>query len=110
GNKPQIVQRETNPDNDPPLKDPKDAPTPKTSLSPGTTATPGDNTTITPTNTGNTSTTTPDIPSGKKYLDMSDAERRKYLEVKAMKVAQVIGNNSSEQIPPAAIDKIKGFA
>ena len=110
GNKPQIVQRETNPDNDPPLKDPKDSPTPKTSLSPGTTATPGDNTTITPTNTGNTSTTTPDIPSGKKYLDMSDAERRKYLEVKAMKVAQVIGNNSSEQIPPAAIDKIKGFA
>jgi hypothetical protein len=108
GNKPQIVQRETNPEDDPPVKDPKDSPTPKSSSSPGTTATPG-NSTITPSITGVTTTTTPDITSVKKYLDMSDAERRKYLEVKAMKVAQVIGNNSSEQIPAAAIDKIKGF-
>jgi pSer/pThr/pTyr-binding forkhead associated (FHA) protein len=109
-NKPQIVQRETDPDDDPPVKEPKDSPTPKSSSSPGTSTTPIDNSTITPTNTGGTTANTPDIPSGKKYLDMSDAERRKYLEVKAMKVAQVIGNNSSEQIPAAAIDKIKGFA
>ncbi len=50
------------------------------------------------------------LPSGKKYLEMSDSERRQYLEVKAMRVAQIIGNSSSEAIPSAAIDKIKGFA
>jgi pSer/pThr/pTyr-binding forkhead associated (FHA) protein len=48
-------------------------------------------------------------PSGKKYMDMSDTERRQYLEAKAMRVAQVIGNSSSDKIPDAAIDKIKGF-
>lgn len=55
--------------------------------------------------------TKPDIPlpSGKKYLEMSDAERRQYLEAKAMRVAQVIGNNASDAIPAAAIDKIKSF-
>ncbi len=51
-----------------------------------------------------------DVPSGKKYLEMSDTERRKYLEAKAMRIAQIIGNSSSEAIPPAAVDKIKGFA
>lgn len=50
-----------------------------------------------------------DPPSGKKYLEMSDTERRQYLEAKAMRVAQVIGNRASGAIPPAAIDKIKGF-
>jgi hypothetical protein len=49
------------------------------------------------------------VPTGKKYLEMSDDERRQYLEVRAMKVAQVIGNNNSGQIPAAAIDKIKSF-
>jgi pSer/pThr/pTyr-binding forkhead associated (FHA) protein len=54
---------------------------------------------------------TPDtVPSGKQYLAMSDTERRQYLANKAMRVAQIIGNNSSDAIPEAAIDKIKGFA
>jgi pSer/pThr/pTyr-binding forkhead associated (FHA) protein len=48
-------------------------------------------------------------PSGKKYVDMSDAEKRQYLEAKAMRVAQVIGNSSSDKIPDGAITKIKGF-
>lgn len=48
-------------------------------------------------------------PSGKKYLDMSDSERRQYLADRAMKLAQQIGNSSSEAIPPAAVDKIKSF-
>lgn len=56
------------------------------------------------------STVNVQLPSEKKYLDMSDTERRQYLEVKAMRVAQIIGNSSSEAIPSAAIDKIKGFA
>lgn len=54
-------------------------------------------------------TTTADILKGRKYLDVSDAEKRQYLSERAMKVAQIIGNNSGESIPPAALDKIKGF-
>jgi pSer/pThr/pTyr-binding forkhead associated (FHA) protein len=49
------------------------------------------------------------LPSGKKYTEMSDTEKRQYLEGRAMLVAQVIGNSSSEKIPDAAIDKIKAF-
>lgn len=57
------------------------------------------------------STTAPtvNLPSGKKYQEMSDAEKRQYLEAKAMRIAQVIGNRSSDTIPPAAVDKIKSF-
>lgn len=49
------------------------------------------------------------IPAGKKYQDLSDAERRTYLAGQAMRIAQIIGNRSSEAIPPQALDKIKGF-
>lgn len=49
------------------------------------------------------------VPSGKKYLDMSDAEKRQYLEVRAMRIAQIIGNSSSEPIPPAALTTIKSW-
>ncbi len=57
-----------------------------------------------------TPTNTINLPSGKKYLEMSDAEKRQYIEVKAEKVARMIGNRSSEAIPPAAVEKIKSFA
>jgi len=108
-NKPQFVQRQDDfPDDGPSKKDPKETPTPKANASPGSTVSPTDNNTILTTDPGNASTTS-DLPAGKKYLEMSDAERRKYLEVKAMIVAQRIGNNSSQQIPAAAVDKIKGF-
>lgn len=49
------------------------------------------------------------MPAGKKYLDLSDTERRAYLADRAMRIAQIIGNNSSDPIPAAALDKIKGF-
>ena len=49
-------------------------------------------------------------PSAKKYLEMSDNERRQYLGEKSMRIAQIIGNRSSDAIPTAAIDKIKAFA
>ncbi|MEP6947123.1 MAG: FHA domain-containing protein [Acidobacteriota bacterium] len=52
----------------------------------------------------------PDVPAGKKYAEMNDAERRQYLEVKAMRIAQVIGNNNSGQIPANAVSAIKSFA
>jgi hypothetical protein len=98
-------------------KDPDDdfdTPTKKTSptVKPGNTNTVG---TSTPNNTslsdlppGNTPTSNP-VPSGKQYLEMSETERRQYLADKAMKIAQFIGNSSSEPIPDAALDKIKGF-
>jgi len=83
------------------------SPTPK----PGTNNPPSsnENTTVTESPGGTTEPTQPSLPSGKKYMDMSDAEKRQYLEVKAMRIAQIIGNNNSEQIPPAAVDKIKAF-
>ena len=49
------------------------------------------------------------MPAGKKYLDLSDAERRQYLSDRALRIAGVIGNNSSEAVPAAALDKIKSF-
>ena len=49
------------------------------------------------------------LSSGKKYSEMSDAERSKYIEAKALKVARMIGNSESKTIPPAAIEKIKSF-
>lgn len=61
-----------------------------------------------PTADQNTATTV-NAPSGKKYLDMTDAERSQYVEAKAMKVARMIGNQSGEKIPPAAVERIKSF-
>jgi pSer/pThr/pTyr-binding forkhead associated (FHA) protein len=49
------------------------------------------------------------MPAGKKYLDLSDSERRQYIADRAMRIAQIIGNSSSEPIPPEAIEKIKAF-
>lgn len=48
-------------------------------------------------------------PSGKKYLEMSETERRQYLKDRSMRIAQIIGNRSTEEIPDAALDKIKSF-
>lgn len=49
------------------------------------------------------------MPAGKKYLDLSDSERRQYIADRAMRIAQIIGNSNSEPIPPEAIEKIKAF-
>lgn len=49
------------------------------------------------------------IPTGKKYLEMSDAEKRMFVESRAGKVARMIGNRDAGKIPPLAIDRIKGF-
>ncbi len=90
-------------------KDTTPEPTPKTGASPEANTAVSDNTSITDSpEASNTSISV--APSTKKYQEMSDAERRQYLEVRAMRVAQVIGNRSSGAIPPAAIDKIKSFA
>lgn len=92
----------------PDRREPSGSPTPKPSAS-VTSLPANDNTTITDSPTGNNSMTPP-TASGKKYQEMSDAEKRQYLEIKSKFIAQVIGNSSSDAIPAAAIDKIKAFA
>jgi FHA domain/Transglycosylase SLT domain len=47
--------------------------------------------------------------SGQKYPDLTDSEKSKYVEVKALKVARMIGNSESKSIPPAAVEKIKAW-
>jgi hypothetical protein len=109
----EVVQKDTDDPSD--ISDVSRTPTPdstpKSDRTPDAKATPGDdNTAITDSPTASDTSISVTQPTGKKYQEMSDAERRQYLEVRAMKVAQVIGNRNSEAIPPAAIDKIKSFA
>lgn len=85
---------------------PTPKPSPSTSSSGSSTPTPSssndtfpDSNAVTPTNT----------PVSKPYPEMTDPEKRQYIEAKAMRIAQIIGNSSSEKIPSAAVDKIKGF-
>jgi len=104
----QIPNQDPDQDTDAPAKNARLSPTPAIS---NTSETPM------PADSGNdsnigivtTSTPTVSIPTGKKYTEMSDAEKRQYLEAKAMRVAQLIGNNSTDPIPANALDKIKGF-
>ena len=94
---------------DKPAKETKTSPTPRTE-STKSTGTTGDNSVIVESTEPGGSKPAFQIPSGKTYLDLADAERRQYLSARAMRVAQVIGNQSSQEIPAAALDKIKGFA
>ena len=57
----------------------------------------------------NTTNLKTDAPSGKKYAEMSDAEKNQYVETKALKVARMIGNSESTKIPPPAIAKIRSY-
>jgi hypothetical protein len=85
------------------------APTPKPEKTTAANAA-ADNSSLTDSPEAANSVMNADLPSGKKYLEMTDAERRQYLEARAMRVAQIIGNRASDKIPSAAIDKIKSFA
>ncbi len=111
GGKTEIAQSEEDFDEpeDKPDKATKSSPTPKAE-STKSTGTTGDNSVIVESTEPGNSKPLFQIPSGKTYLDLSEADRRQYLGVRAMRVAQVIGNQSSEEIPAAALDKIKGFA
>lgn len=84
------------------------SPTPKSVNSSETGAT-EDNSSFTDSPESNGNQTTNNIPSGKKYSEMSDAEKNQYIETKALKVARMIGNSESKTIPTAAIEKIKSF-
>lgn len=79
-------------------------PTPEVRSSPTPTASPGSNSDQTlPTETPVPSNT----PSGKKYMQMGPAEKQAYIAERAMRIAQVIGNRSTDHIPPDAVNKIK---
>ncbi|MEK7855006.1 MAG: transglycosylase SLT domain-containing protein, partial [Acidobacteriota bacterium] len=96
-------------DDDSPIKDTRPSPTPK-GLSTDVPSTPGGTTVpVTESPQGSDSAPPADILKGRKYLQLSDSEKRQYLSEKALRIAQIIGNNSSDAIPPAALDKIKGF-
>ena len=86
-------------------KDDKPSPTPGTSSTGSTTTEPPIPNTADP----KTQPTGYIMPAGKKYLDLSDSEKRAYLGDRARKMAQVIGNLTSDEVPAAALDKIKGF-
>jgi pSer/pThr/pTyr-binding forkhead associated (FHA) protein len=91
-------------------EDPKVTPTPKqTPKASSNQASNEANTSLTNSPTANDTKTQPNIPSGKKYLEMSDSEKRTYIESRASKVAAMIGNRDAGKIPPLAIDRIKGF-
>lgn len=53
-----------------------------------------------------TNGTTVELPKG-RYQDMSEADKDRYIAVKAEKIAQIIGNQKAEPIPPAAVARIK---
>ena len=93
---------------DRPVRDPKPSPSTKPSGS-GTPATTGGDTKITDSPQQGDVKPATDILKGRRSQDVSDSEKRQYLSERAMKIAQIIGNNSSSAIPAAALDKIKSF-
>lgn len=108
----EVVQNtgdEENFDDDRPVKEPKTDPTPKSSLPTPSSSVLGNSAPVTDPPVGSDTPPAVDILKGRKYLQLTDAEKRQYLSEKAVRIAQIIGNNSSEAIPPAALDKIKGF-
>ncbi|MBV9210865.1 MAG: transglycosylase SLT domain-containing protein [Acidobacteria bacterium] len=49
------------------------------------------------------------LPAGKTYLEMSEEEKRKYVEHGSERVARMIGNREAEAVTPEAALKIKAF-
>lgn len=93
-------------DNDNKSKDSSPTPTPVEKVnSPDNSGT--TNTDFTDSPEAKKDTTAINLPSGKTYMQMSDAEKRQYVEVKAQKVARMIGNQTGGAIPPEAITTIK---
>jgi pSer/pThr/pTyr-binding forkhead associated (FHA) protein len=75
----------------------------ETSKSPEATATP------TVSSGKNETNNTVIVQSGKKYQQMTDEEKNRYIQEKAENIASLIGNRNSDAISPTAIGKIKGF-
>lgn len=82
-------------------------PEPRSSSTPASGKTPKPGETVTPEQLPTNDSPPVVLPPGKKYAELTDAEKRDYVADKAMKVAQIIGNNASDKIPPDALSKIK---
>ncbi len=114
-NKPEITRKTVDDDDYPTPDDDADKKSKDTSPSPSPLA----NTDSTNNSGGTTNTdftnspeakkdgTVINLPSGKTYMQMSDGEKRQYVEVKTQKVARMIGNKSGGAIPPEAVATIK---
>lgn len=50
-----------------------------------------------------------DILKGRIFSQLNEEEKTKYLREKAIRIASIIGNNSSDEIPDAALAKIQSF-
>lgn len=94
--------------------------TPETNKSGGTTTPTPKSGTSNPTNSGGNNNTTltnsPEVkqspqnivlPSGKKYLNLSESERTEYVKTRLKKIAEIIGNRTSDEIPDSAVARIK---
>lgn len=117
GNEPETV-RQNNTYQSPENDEDADGETPTPKPTEKTEKTPKPEKTVGTISNGNTSpvdlpqqptVTEANLPSGKKYQQMSQEERRQYVQVKAEKLANLIGNSSSKSISPLAVDKIKAF-
>ena len=98
--RPEIVQNKLSDDDPPPLKDkdPKSTPSGATLKDPKPGESPsGMSNGITGPGgtTGPTAKPPYAIPSGKSYVQLSETEKRDYLRDRAMRIAQVIGNNAA---------------
>ena len=63
------------------------------------------NLTVSPEETNKTVTNS--LPR-KKFAEMSEPEKDEYVKIKAEKIARIIGNQTSEPIPPEAVRSIRG--
>ena len=113
---PKIAQNTTIPnkqildDNGEPIEDETPKPSPKPSKEPATgtnqTTETNSNLTVSPEDTNKTGGNN-QLPR-KKFAEMSETEKDEYVKVKAEKIARIIGNQTSEPIPPEAVRSIRG--
>ncbi|HEX9959972.1 MAG TPA: FHA domain-containing protein [Pyrinomonadaceae bacterium] len=113
GSEPQIVQNTGNPnkrfidENGDPLEEDTPKPSPKPSREPSANQTIETNSNLTTSPEETNKTTTNSLPR-KKFAEMSETEKDEYVKVKAEKIARIIGNQTSEPIPPEAVRSIRG--
>jgi pSer/pThr/pTyr-binding forkhead associated (FHA) protein len=113
GGDPQIAQNTRNAnkqiidDNGDPLEEDTPKPSPKPTREANTNQTVGANSNLTTSPEDANKNIISSLPR-KKFADMSEPEKDEYVKVKAEKIARIIGNQTSEPIPPEAVRSIRG--
>ncbi|MEZ5428859.1 MAG: transglycosylase SLT domain-containing protein [Pyrinomonadaceae bacterium] len=88
----------------------KDSGKPDEPNKPGKDETPGGNKDETPPDTPEENKPVEiNLPPGKSYQELSESEKDQYVEARALKVAQMIGNRSVGSIPPEAVKSIRKY-